>query len=100
MRPSSLLVLCIAFAAVSPAFADTRVFLVANQPDEYGIDHCLATGESCGELAARSYCEAHKFRQASSYHLVDPSEVTGSVAAARADEPIRGVNYVAITCQR
>ncbi|MBY0382927.1 MAG: hypothetical protein K2W78_13525 [Xanthobacteraceae bacterium] len=100
MRLSSLLVLCVVFAAVSPAFADTRIFLVASQPNEYGIDQCLASGERCGELAARSYCKAHEFKQASSYHLVDPAEVTGSVPVADGPSTIRGVNYVAITCQR
>jgi len=100
MRLSSLFALFVAFAVVSPAFADTRVFLVANQPDEYGIDQCLASGESCGELAARSYCKAHEFTQAASYHLIDPAEVTGSIPASDDPVMIRGVNYVAITCQR
>jgi hypothetical protein len=100
MRLSSLLVLCVAFAAVTPAFADTRVFLVANQPDEYGIDQCLASGESCGALAARSYCKAHEFTQASSYHRADPAEITGSIPTGDAAATIRGASYVAITCQR
>lgn len=105
MRLSSLLVLCVAFASATPALADTRVFLVASQPDEYGIDQCLASGGSCGAMAARSYCKAHEFAQASSYHLVDPAEITGSIpaatnSAASGSAAPHGLNYVAITCQR
>jgi hypothetical protein len=98
MRLSSVLVLCVAFATASPALAENRVFIVANQPDEYGIDHCLANGERCGALAARSYCESHQFTQASSYRRVDPDEVTGSVPASTGPNPSDA--YVAITCQR
>jgi hypothetical protein len=32
--------------------ADRRVFIVANQPDSYGIDQCLANGDRCGASAA------------------------------------------------
>src|ERR1700754_1801670 len=98
MRLSSVLVLCVAFATVSPAVAENRVFIVANQPDEYGIDHCLANSERCGALAARSYCESHQFTQASSYRRVDPDEVTGAVPASTG--PNANDAYVAITCQR
>jgi hypothetical protein len=99
MRLSSVLVLCVAFATASPAFAENRVFIVANQPDEYGIDHCLANGERCGALAARSYCELHEFSQASSYRRVDPDEVTASVPALAGSNASKDA-YVAITCQR
>jgi hypothetical protein len=83
------------------AYAESRVFIVANQADSYGIDQCLAQGEKCGAHAARSYCQSRDFALASSYRRVDPSEITGSV-------PKDGPNcahgscgeYVAITCQR
>jgi hypothetical protein len=83
------------------ASAETRIFIIANQPDGYGIDQCLAKGERCGAHAARSYCQSRDFAQASAFRRVDPDEITGSV-------PKRGGNcsrggcedYVAITCQR
>ncbi|RXH22178.1 MULTISPECIES: hypothetical protein [Bradyrhizobium] len=87
--------------AASSAFAESRVFIIANQADGYGIDHCLAKGDKCGASAARTYCQSRDFAQASSYRRVDPDEITGSVpktgtncSQGRCDE------YVAITCQR
>ena len=85
----------------SAASADTRVFIIANQADGYGVDQCLAKGEKCGAQVARTYCQSRDFAQASNYRRVDPDEITGSV-------PKTGANcshghcdeYVAITCQR
>ena len=63
----------------SAASADSRVFIVANQADGYGIDECLARGEKCGAYAARSYCQSREFASATAYRRVDPDEITGSV---------------------
>ena len=96
--------LIVAFAgAASTALADQRVFIVANQPDSYGIDQCLANGDRCGASAARAYCQSHDFKSASAYHRVDPEEITGAVAASAADKCVGRactVEYVAITCER
>ncbi len=99
--PSALLAGAFLLAA-SAAQADSRVFIIENQADGYGVDQCLAKGEKCGAHAALSYCQSRDFAQASSYRRVDPEEVTGSVP--------KGVGpncghagcgeYVAITCQR
>ncbi|MHB0767100.1 hypothetical protein [Bradyrhizobium sp. 5.13L] len=83
--------------ATSSAFAETRVFIIANQ----GGDQCLAKADKCGASVARTYCQSRDFAQASAYRRVDPDEITGSV-------PKTGTNcshghcdeYVAITCQR
>src|ERR1700742_2075022 len=70
----------IAFPALaSAASAETRVFIVANHADSYGIDQCLAKGDKCGAHAARTYCQSRDFAQASAYRRVDPDEITGSV---------------------
>jgi hypothetical protein len=101
MRLSSVLVLCVAFATASPALADTHTFIVANQPDGYGIDECLANGDHCGAYAALSYCERHQFTQASSFHKVSHDDVTGTIPVS--NETCKGSgcqSYVAITCQR
>src|SRR3954470_10211208 len=66
-------------AVASPALADSRVFIIANQSDGYGIDQCLANGEKCGAPAARSYCQSREFTQATAFRRVDPDEVTGSI---------------------
>src|SRR6478752_4622193 len=86
----------------SAASADSRVFIVANQADGYGIDECLATGEKCGAYAARSYCQSREFAQATAYRRVDPDEITGSVSTGGTEKCSgSGCNeYVAITCQR
>jgi hypothetical protein len=91
-----------AFVLVATAaFAETRVFIVANHADGYGIDQCLAKGEKCGAHAARSYCQSHDFAQASTYRRVEPDEITGSVPRDGANCPHGGCGeYVAITCQR
>jgi hypothetical protein len=93
---------CALLLAASAASADSRVFIIANQGDGYGIDQCLAKGERCGAHAARSYCQSRDFAQASSYRRVDPGEITGSVPKTT-DKSCNhaGCNeYVAITCQR
>jgi hypothetical protein len=83
------------------AFADSRVFIIANQSDGYGIDQCLAKGESCGAHAASSYCQSRDFAQATSYRRIDPEEVTGSVPKSGDACKRSGCGeYVAITCQR
>ena len=101
MRSISIVLACLFAAATSAAFADSRVFIIANQADGYGIDQCLARGEQCGAHAARSYCQSRDFAQATSYRRVDPDEITGSVPKMAGSCTGAGCHeYVAITCQR
>jgi hypothetical protein len=102
MRPLSAFITCALLLAASAAFADSRVFIIANQADGYGVDQCLAKGDKCGAPAARSYCQSRDFAQATAYRRVDPDEITGAVPKAGNDKcsgPGCG-EYVAITCQR
>lgn len=102
MRFPSALLTCVFLLAPTVASADSRVFIIANQADGYGVDQCLASGEKCGAHAARSYCQSRDFAQAVSYRRVDPDEITGSIPkAAGGNCNHAGCNeYVAITCQR
>ena len=101
MRAKSASLACVLLFAASAALADSRVFIIANQADGYGVDQCLARGEKCGAHAARSYCQSRDFAQALSYRRVDPDEITGSVPKANASCNHAGCNeYVAIICQR
>jgi hypothetical protein len=102
MRSISALLACVfVLLAASAASADSRVFIISNQADGYGVDQCLARGEKCGAHAALSYCRSRDFAQASSYRRVDPDEITGSVPQAGQNCTHAGCNeYVAITCQR
>ncbi|MGY3453432.1 hypothetical protein [Bradyrhizobium sp. USDA 4353] len=102
MRFSSGLLACCALLAVATsASAESRIFIIANEADGYGVDQCLAKGDRCGASAARSYCQSRDFAQASSYRRVDPDEITGSVPKAGGSCAHGGCSdYVAITCQR
>ena len=101
MRSISAFLACVFLGAASAASADSRVFIVANQADGYGVDQCLAKGDKCGAYAARSYCQSREFAEASSYRRVDPDEITGSVPKADGNCTHAGCSdYVAITCQR
>jgi hypothetical protein len=101
MRSISALLACAFVLAASAASADSRVFIIENQADGYGVDQCLAKSEKCGAHAARSYCQSRDFAQATSYRRVDPDEVTGSVPKSGESCNHAGCDeYVAITCQR
>ncbi|HEV7602006.1 MAG TPA: hypothetical protein VGO49_17355 [Bradyrhizobium sp.] len=102
MRSTPAFLACVLVMTASAASADSRVFIIANQADSYGIDQCLAKGEKCGAHAARSYCQSRDFAQATSYRRVDPDEITGSVPKTAGDTCTRAGchEYVAITCQR
>ena len=102
MRFSSGLLACsILLAIATAASAESRIFIIANEADGYGVDQCLAKGDRCGASAARSYCQSRDFAQASAFRRVDPDEITGSVPKAGANCTHSGCSeYVAITCQR
>ena len=101
MRSLPALLACVFLCAASVASADTRVFIIANQADGYGIDQCLAKGDKCGAHAALSYCRSQNFAEASSYRRADPDEITGLVPkAAQSCGRVRCREYVAITCRR
>jgi hypothetical protein len=101
MRSLLALISSAFIVATTAASAETRVFIISNHADGYGVDQCLANGEKCGAQIARTYCQSRDFAQASAFRRVDPDEITGSV-------PKSGANcshghcdeYVAITCQR
>lgn len=104
MKSTPLLVALTAFAALSaavPARADNRVFIIANQSDGYGIDECLANGQSCGAHAARAYCQSREFTEATAFRRVDPDEVTGAIPASTGHRRgSGGAEFIAITCHR
>lgn len=91
---------CLFLGLASAANADSKVFLVANQPDGYGVDQCLAKGENCGAPAARAYCHAHQYADAVSFRRVEPNEVTSAVPQGSACHGSGCGEYVAIICQR
>src|SRR5256714_15657937 len=102
MRSRAALLACGCVLAASAGSADTKVFIIANQADGYGVDQCLAKGDKCGAPAARAYCQSRDFAQATAFRRVDPDEITGSVPKVGSEKcGHAGWNeYVAITCQR
>ncbi len=102
MRSISAFLACALVCAASAAMADSRVFIIENQADGYGVDQCLAKGDKCGEHAALYYCKSQNFAQASAYRRVDPDEITGWVPKPAGGSCARGLcgEYIAVTCQR
>ncbi len=100
MRFVIVLVISAAMLFSVAAHAEKRVFIVANNADGYGIDRCLASGASCGEAAANSYCRTRDFAQALSYRKVDRDDITGAVPSSGSCRGARCDNFVAIECSR
>ena len=48
----ALLVLVAALLGSTAAVAEKRIFIIANNPDAYGVDRCLSSGAACGAAAA------------------------------------------------
>jgi hypothetical protein len=84
------------------AHAEKRVFIIANNGDGYGVDRCLASGGTCGEAVANSYCRSHEFAQAVSFSKVDRDDITGAIPTSGPGSCEGGTcdNFVAITCSR
>ena len=101
MRFVSAILVGISLFASSAVWADSRVFIIANQADGYGVDQCLAKGEKCGAHAAHSYCKSRNFAEASGYRRLEADEITGSVPKTSENcgrAPCK--EYIAITCER
>jgi hypothetical protein len=89
-------------AASAFAHAETRTFIL-DSADGYGIDRCLAGGETCGKAMATALCRSHQFTQAVDFGRMDPTEITGSLPAglkAKTCEGSKCPEKVAITCTR
>ena len=86
---------------IGPAHSEKRIFIIANNADGYGVDRCLAAGETCGAAAAAAYCKARDFSAAASYRKVDRGEITGAAPASAQGCGRTGCDeYIAIECTR
>jgi hypothetical protein len=91
--------LCVGLAL--PARGEEHAFVVANDPDGYGIDRCLAYGERCGTAAANAYCKTQAFSTAATFHKASHVDVTGSVAPDASTCSVSGnCPMVVIVCIR
>jgi hypothetical protein len=92
-------ILCIGI--VTSAQAERRMFIIANDGDGYGVDHCLASGDKCGAAAANAYCKTHEFASAASYRKVDRDDITGAIPAGGSGGcRNNNCDVVAIVCTR
>lgn len=91
-------ILCLATAQA----AERKMFIIANDADNYGIDRCLATGAKCGAAAANAYCKTHQFAEAASYSKVDRDDITGAIPTGGSGGCKGGKceDLVAIVCSR
>jgi hypothetical protein len=90
-----------ALLGASAAKAEKRIFILANDPDGYGVDRCLVTGGPCGGAAAAAYCKSREFEKAVSFRKVSRDEITGAVP--KRSNACRGGacdEFVAIECSR
>jgi hypothetical protein len=88
--------------SAAAAQAERRIFIIANDSDAYGVDHCLASGAQCGTTVANSYCRAHEYSQALSFRKVDRDDLTGAIPTG-SGATCKGGNcddFVAIECSR
>ncbi len=98
----AVLSIAMALAALTPARAEKRIFIIANNADGYGVDRCLADSSSCGTAAATAYCRSHEFNTALSFRKVDRDDITGAIPTA-GGSGCRGATcdeFVAIECTR
>lgn len=83
------------------ARAENRTFIVPNNPDGYGVDRCLANGESCGLTVATAYCQSQSFTLANSFRKLDRDEITGAVPTSGRNACVGSCDsFVAIICSR
>lgn len=102
MRTGVRLGLAIAgiLALTIPAVAESRVFIIANHADGYGVDRCLANGERCGVTVATAYCQSQSFALAKSFRKIEREEITGAVPAGNSACAGSCESFVAIECSR
>jgi hypothetical protein len=87
-------------AGAIAAGAETKIFVIENHRDDYGVDQCLASGANCGRAAASAYCESRKYTGAASFRRADPDELTAGSGIEASCRTGRCSEYVAIECRR
>ena len=87
--------------SAAPAAAESHTFIIANNPDGYGIDRCLANGERCGVTVATAYCESQSFARAKSFRKIERDEITGAVPTSGKNACAGSCDsFIAIECSR
>jgi hypothetical protein len=102
MRCVGIVALCAALFVSVAAQAEKRMFVIANDADDYGVDRCLISGSGCGTTVANGYCHSHEYTQAVSFRKVERDENAGAISASDAGACAgnRCRSFVAIECLR
>lgn len=98
--PAAFIAASCLFAGAALAQVEKRIFIIANSPDGYGIDRCLAESSSCGAAAATAYCQSKQFLKAASYRKVERDEITGAIPVSTSCGRHGCDDLVAIECSR
>ncbi len=75
--------------------SSTEASFMVPAADGYGVAECLIGNQTCGQVVADSWCEAHGYAKAVSFRQVSPDEVTGTIQKASLTSQQRPVS---ITC--
>jgi hypothetical protein len=101
MRALGALGVACVLLASAPASAENHTFIIANNPDGYGVDRCLANSEPCGVTVATAYCQAQSFAQAKSFRRIERDDITGAVPTSGKNACLGSCDsFVAIECAR
>ena len=101
MRALGALGVACALLVSAPACAENHTFIIANNPDGYGVDRCLASGEPCGVTVATAYCRAQSYAQAKSFRKIERDDITGAVPTSGKNACLGTCDsFVAIECAR
>ena len=92
----------VVLVGAAAAHAEKRLFIIASNADGYGVDRCLSGSGACGEAVANSYCRAHEYTQALSFHKVDRDDITGAIPSSGPGSCKGSAcdDFVAIECTR
>jgi hypothetical protein len=98
--PLSIIIATITIVMIGTAVsarAEDRTFVIGNNADDYGVDRCLASGDSCGAAVATAYCQSQDFAQARSFRKITREEITFGIAETCGNNC---ENFIAIECTR
>jgi hypothetical protein len=85
----ALLAVSMAFLVPQALHAGSANFLIPAS-EGYGVADCLVKGDSCGQIVANAWCEAHGYGVATAFGEARPEDMTASTPALspKKDPPI------------
>ena len=75
--------------------SSTEASFLVPAADGYGVAECLIGNQTCGQVVANAWCEAHGYTKAVPFRQVSPDEITGNIQKASLNAQERPVS---VTC--